>query len=367
MIMKNGQFIKTMQPGYATPDEVMDAHGSTIADVKYDGFRVQMHKKGNKFKAFTRNANEYLYAAYPELEQVAAELPDCIIEGELIGEGKSHAEQFNNMQKRFRRPGLNQKKLDELIVSTLFKDIPLNLRVFETLEFEGQDLSQLPLEQRRACTNKFDSKLIKPVEYAVAENLEELEAVLENTFKGTEEGRVCKNPQSLYMPGKRNINWVKFKRSETLDLAVVGVYDEKKLKHLNLPFTSALVATYNKESGQYETICKVSTRKRGLADKMYKKIKDKLQSQKPDNTNFSKKMTGSHVPDLYIAPEDSVVLEISAMNLTYSSNWHTCGQEGNKSYSARVCHPKDVRYDKASTQATSTQDVIKLYALQEGN
>jgi DNA ligase-1 len=100
-----GLFIPTMQPSYADIHEVIAAHGRTSADLKYDGYRVQVHKQKDRQKVYTRNGNELNYECYPEIIEVVKKLPECLIEAELVGDGKSHKEVFDNVKKRFRRPG----------------------------------------------------------------------------------------------------------------------------------------------------------------------------------------------------------------------------------------------------------------------
>jgi len=48
--------------------EIMDRHnGRTMAEVKEDGYRMQVHKKGNKIKAYTRSMNGIILELFPEL------------------------------------------------------------------------------------------------------------------------------------------------------------------------------------------------------------------------------------------------------------------------------------------------------------
>jgi len=366
---KFGVFIPTMQPGYFTPEQVMVAHGTTFADMKYDGYRAQIHKAKKKFKIFTRNGNELNYDCYPEIVQVVKSLPPCLIEAELIGEGGNHKKVFDNVKKRFRRPGIKQASIDNYLESGIIDSTPLSLRVFETLSFEGKNLMGLTLSERRKYTERFDEQGISPAETQKITSLEQLEKIIDGTFKYKQEGRVCKNPDSLYLPGKRTIDWVKFKRSEPLDLVVVGFYNEKGY-NLDIPFTGVLCATYNEETGKYETMGKISTTRNGLAAEINQQIKGKTTQKQPKDVDFSEKLdlksNRKFIPDWYINPKDSVVLQVKAMNLNYSNNWQSCGLNNGKAFSMRIGFADEVRYDKSSKQATTTQAVEQLYLAQEG-
>jgi len=362
-----GLFIPTMQPSYADLSEVMAAHGTTSADLKYDGYRVQVHRQKDKYKIYTRNGNELNYQCYPEITKIVEKLPECLIEAELVGEGSSHKQVFDNVKKRFRRPGINDKSIEKYVGSGIIKQTPLSLRVFDTLYFQGKYLIDVPLFERRNYTEKFDSKGIQPSETKVVDSVEKLEALLDSTFKNKQEGRVCKNPNSIYLPGKSTIDWVKFKRFEPLDLVVVGFYNEKAYG-MNLPFTSVLCATLNKETGKYETIGKIAATRKGIAHEIYSFVKDNIIRQKPANVIFSEKLSSrackKFMPDKFINPENSVVLEVRAMNLNRSENWQSCGYKDGKAYSMRIGFAHQLRDDKNPKQATTTQIIEKLYKMQ---
>lgn len=365
--MKNFyEYIKTMQPSYADLNEVVELHrGSTFAELKYDGYRLQIHK-GEQIRIYTRNANELNYECYPDIMEIVSKLPSCIIDAELVGTGSSHKEVFDNVKQRFRREGISQKAVDNYLGSGVVANVPLHLRVFETLNFEGRWLDKLPLEERRKYTEKLGSEGILPSESVRIYSTKDLENLLEDTFKKRQEGRVCKKPGSVYIPGGDGIEWVKFKRYEPLDLVVVGFYTENF--RMNIPFGSVLCATYNEATGMYETIGKVGVTRNGFADQINNEVKGKLSKGIPGNVVLSEKISkDKHMPDFFINPDDSVVIEVRAMNLNFSENWHTCGMKNGKAYSMRIGFMQQLRNDKSPKQSTKTSAVQKLYELQVKN
>ncbi|MBW3017397.1 hypothetical protein KY316_03405, partial [Candidatus Woesearchaeota archaeon] len=193
----------------------------------------------------------------------------------------------------------------------------------------------------------------------------QLEDVIKQTFKNRQEGRVCKDPNSIYKTGKKTIDWVKFKKFEPLDLVVVGFYNETQYG-LDIPFTGVLCATYNEATRMYETIGKVATTRNGIAKEINSIVAARMSQSMPQNVVFSDKMKGKNMPAFYIKPEDSIVLEVKAMNIDKSNNWQTCGKENGKAYSMRIGFVEQIRDDKAPKQATTTEGVKKLYKLQSG-
>jgi DNA ligase-1 len=362
-----GTFIPTMQPGYYTPEEVMEAHKQTTqADIKYDGYRTQIHKKGSQFKIFTRNGNELEYECYPEITEIVKKLPSGIIEAELLGQGKTHKETFDNIKKRFRKPGLSEVSKDKYFESGIIKSTPLQLRVFDVLQFEGKNYMDLPLHERRRKIETFEEYGILPAETTLITSEEELLKVLEDTFAKRLEGRVCKDPQSKYIPdNNKSIEWVKFKRSESLDLVVVGTYNEPSY-NTQIPCTSVLCAAYNRETKEFETLGKIGVTRNGLINKLYPMIEKKLTIEIPENLSITEKLIAQTKPVKYVNPLESIVLEINAMNIDFTQNNQACGREHSKAYSLRIAYAKEIREDKKPIQATTTQDIIKLYQMQKG-
>ncbi|MFC1722839.1 hypothetical protein ACFL0V_01740 [Nanoarchaeota archaeon] len=362
-----GEFVPTMQPTYASHEEVMEAHGGrTQADVKYDGYRVQVHKGSRGVKIFTRNRNELNYACYPDLMKIVEGLPNGIIEAELVGEGGTHKQVFDNVKRRFRRPGIKPESVQKYLSSGIVSDVPLALRVFDVVKYGRREVGRLPLSERRKIVEGIEGPGIQPAETQLIRGLDELVAVIDDSFSGMQEGRVCKNPDSQYIPGRKGIDWVKFKRSETLDLVVVGFY--KMDPHIDDPYTSVLCTTYNDETGMYETIGKIGVIRDGMAYDIHELVGENRTPFWPDNIDTSnmKKRRDSHVPNWWIKPEESLVLEVKAMNINYNRNWQSCGLKGGKAYSMRIAYATQIRHDKGPLEATKTSDVEMLYRIQEG-
>jgi len=364
-----GKFIPVMKPSYASVEETMHAHhGTSAAEIKYDGYRIQVHKAGPELKLFTANGNEYNYTCYPEIVEIAQSLPDGIIEAELVGKGDSHLEVFTKVKKRFRREGLGEASLKKYKESGIIAQVPLELKVFDTLAHEGKSLINVPWNERRAFTELLDEKGISPSEVTYLSSVEDLVAHINTVTNHKEEGLVCKNPSSLYLPGNRTLDWIKFKRFDTIDLVIVGLYQEKS-SAADLPFTGVLCATYNELTRMYETLGKVSVVRNRLADEIYPLIAGKGASTPSNNVSLSEKLSSTKerrfLPCQFIAPEDSVVLEVRAMNLQYGENWQSCGKENGKSFSMRIAYAQGIRYDKSPKHATTTNLVKKMYGLQK--
>lgn len=198
--------IESMNPIYlgASDDElyetILNEHGGkTFAEVKEDGYRVQLHKKGDIIQGYTRSMNAVELSLFPELKQSLQNLPDCILDAELAGDNQIGHHAFNSVKKRFRHR-INQKGIENYLQSGLKEEFPLALRVFDTLYWENKDLVSQPLMKRRKYTENILESKIVPSTLNVISDPVELGNIFEGLVGEYYEGLVCKNPSSSYLP-----------------------------------------------------------------------------------------------------------------------------------------------------------------------
>jgi DNA ligase-1 len=367
MITKQQIFtpIESRNPVYLAGGEALfqeviaEHHGTTRAEIKEDGYRMQIHKRGGEVRAFTRSMNNYLLDLFPELETTLKTLPDCIIDTELIGEGIGHSG-FQAVKKRF-RARISEKGKEEYLQSDLTASFPVALRVFDTLYWEGQSLLESTLEERRAVTENISGRKIQPSVSNLISDPEELKSWFERLVGENYEGLVCKDPSSLYSPGARNSEWIKLKRAENLDLVVLGVYlDQENQSQIS----QVLCGTYNPESKHYETLAKVNAKRERMDLSLAELLAGKYVSEVPKNITLNpvlEKDLAELGPDYWIKPQQSVVVEVAAMNIQRGKNWNSCGYDGKNAYSLRIGWLRDIRYDKNPKQASTTELVQQIY------
>src|ERR1700736_1191472 len=108
---------------------------------KYDGIRVQIHKKGSEVRVFSRSLEDYTLM-FAELTAAAQALTDetLILDGEAIAYSKELEEYlpFQLTASRRRQHGIEQAA----------KDLPLVAFVFDILYRNGRDLTELPSAER---------------------------------------------------------------------------------------------------------------------------------------------------------------------------------------------------------------------------
>lgn len=329
--------------------QVIKKHkGRTIAEVKYDGYRLQVHKDG-EVSLFTRGLNQLDSRLFPDIVKQVLDLPRGIYDGELLGLG-SRLDAFNDVKRRVRG------EFDQSIINSH----PLQLRFFDILQFERKELVGLPLTERRVVLEKYVDNVSQQFSFEEASNLKD------NFFSITDqgyEGFVCKRPDSLYLPGGRTSDWIKLKRFITLDLAVLGIYKGEG-KASELPFAAVLMGAKNGQN--YESIVKVGISNKDLINNLYGKISSGLRGDVPCGVILSpsleKKSYSRKVPFQYVDPASSAVLEIKCLDVSRSKNWHSCGLADEEAYSLRIASIEKIREDKLMRDVTTTAQIAEIYS-----
>ena len=106
---------------------------------------------------------------------------------------------------------------------------------------------------------------------------------------------------------------------------------------------------------------KVNAKREGLGKAAERLIKNKMTEKRPGRISLSPKMKQEEMPDFFIEPKDSIVLEIKAMNILRGKNSYSCGLEDETAYSLRIGWVKGIRQDKKYTDATTTCQIESLY------
>jgi DNA ligase-1 len=323
--------------------------GDTFCEIKYDGYRINVHKYDDgKIRLFTRNLNELSIDVFPDLLSYTNSLPSGIFDCEMLGMDEG-IDGFNAVKKRVRK---------EAIVKDV-ENYPLQLRFFDVLLDQGKELIDLPLSERRRILENYSDNVSLQANFSEGDELSEY---FSNVTNRGLEGLVCKNPTSKYKLGARNNNWVKLKKFLTLDLAVLGVYQGVG-KAASLPFAALLLGA--KKGDKYETITKVGISNKQMIDLIHSQIGGHYLDEAPENVVISDKVyTRTYArkkPAAYVSPLANMVIEVEAMNVTKSKNWHTCGLDEGKAYSLRIPRIIMVRDDKTSEDCNTTYDISGIY------
>jgi bifunctional non-homologous end joining protein LigD len=108
----------------------------------------------------------------------------------------------------------NPRRAEQLATSN-----PVTLLVFDLLEVDGEDLMRQPLTQRRA---RLDALAVEGPSWQVPATYDDGSMLLDATGRQGLEGMVSKRRASLYVPGRRSEDWLKFPHRPTASYVVGG-------------------------------------------------------------------------------------------------------------------------------------------------
>ena len=185
-------------------------------EYKYDGFRCQVHKKGDQVELWTRNM-ENVTPQFPDIvERVKQNVKgDVILDGEILGLIKGKFVPFQEISQRIKR------KYD---IEKMVKELPVVYATWDILYFE-KSLIDLPQRERREILKKHikSSDELFVSEQIIIENEEEGDKFYKKSLDMGNEGVVAKDLNAAYKPGNRVGCWLKIKPvMDPLDLVIVG-------------------------------------------------------------------------------------------------------------------------------------------------
>lgn len=326
------------------------------SEVKYDGERVQIHKKRSEFKFFSRNlkpVQEHKIAKIKEfLPKAFPDANDLILDSEII-----MVDTISGSLLPFGTLGKHKKQELENASTCLF--------IFDCLYFNGDDLTKKNLKERK----KFLEKNMQPIkyhielsEYKLLTTKNELVEMTKEVLKKGLEGLVLKGVDTIYEPGKRR--WLKVKKdyllegsiADNADLVVLGAY--YGTGKMGSRFSIFLMGCYDESFNIWKTVTKVHS---GLDDatmeKMHKHLEPLMES-----FNAKKKLPQwvqidrTLIPDVLAKdPFKMPVFEIVAAEFT-NSDVHTAN-----SISMRFPRITKIRHDKSPKEATNLEELTHLF------
>lgn len=341
-----------------TPAEIVDKLGKCAVEGKFDGFRVQVHKKGKDVWIYSRK-QEPMTHMFPDLVKAVKEYieaKECILEGEAIGYNED-----TNTYLPFQETITRKRKHD---VSAAANRIPLHLFVFEVLYKDGKDLTPLTYTERRGIIEAMitPNKIIAPARMELVETPEELQRVFDECISDGLEGVIAKDLNAPYVAGARKFAWIKLKKSyqgnlaDTVDVAIIGFYKGKG-KRTEFGLGGLLTAVYDPEEQQFRSIAKIGT---GFNEEEMQSLFDRLSKlavkEKPVNVDSELE------PDIWTVPE--IVIEVTADEITRSPT-HKCAWNGNEGLALRFPRLTKFRDDKKVTDITTVSEILEMYEMQK--
>jgi len=344
----------------SSPEEILEKlGGKCVAEYKYDGERIQAHKKRDEVVLFSRRL-ENISSQYPDVVKLLKECvkaKDAILEAECVAIDPDTGEMrpFQELMHRRRKYGIEEA----------MGGYPVSLFMFDALYVDRKDLTLKPYPIRRRALEEamVESGEVKIAKYIKTDNAKKLEKFFLEAIENGCEGLVCKSiaEDSVYQAGSRGWLWIKYKRdyksemTDTVDLVVVGAFHGRGKRAGT--YGALLLAAYNPEKDVFETVTKCGT---GFTDEDLAKLPEVLQKHK--FVHKHPRVRSMIEADVWFEPV--VVIEILGAEMTLSPV-HVCAMDViRKGSGLAIRFPRftgNYRLDKAAEDATTIEEIVEMY------
>jgi bifunctional non-homologous end joining protein LigD len=198
-----------VEPALATSIEKVPSGNRWIHEIKFDGYRVQVHLRDAAVKVFTRRGNDWTN----RFRKIAADAwhvgaGSAVIDGEVVVPAANGSTDFSVLQNELK--GRSTK---------------IVLVAFDLLYLNGYDLRKLPLFERKALLKK----ILAETDVQFSESFEvDGREMFKHACEIGLEGVVSKVRDSRYLSGRSN-DWVKktCAQRETLPIAGFALKENK--------------------------------------------------------------------------------------------------------------------------------------------
>ncbi len=330
--------LKAIRPMLAQPSEsiadAMSDLGTAALQYKMDGARIQVHKRGDEVRIFTRQLHD-VTSRLPEIVDRVREMAadTLILDGEAIALGKDNRPlPFQVTMRRFGRSS---------DVADMVNKLPMSDFYFDCLYADGAELIDEPLSERQRALDTVVPEASR-IPQCISDDEREAAEFLARAFDDGHEGLMAKSLTSTYMAGNRGADWRKIKQVHTLDLVIIAAEwgsGRRKgwLSNLHL-------AARDDETDEFVMLGKTF---KGLTDKTLKWQTDAFLEREVSREE--------HV--VHVRPE--LVVEI-AVNDIQESQQYPAGM------ALRFARVKRYRKDKAPNEADTVSTVRQLFEAGRG-
>ncbi len=348
----------------SNPQEIMTkVGGRALVEYKYDGERMQVHKRGEEIAIFSRR-QERISSQYPDVVEYVSKFvraDECVIEGECVAidPGTGEMRPFQELMRRRRKTDIKE----------MTKEVPVSLFFFDVLYIDGRDVTNLPMLERRSILEKIieRSQHTHLTTGEVTDDPERLEAIFMTALDTGHEGVIAKaiHKDSIYQAGSRSWLWIKLKASYTeglsdsVDLVIVGAFHGRG-KRTGV-YGTILASAYDEDTDTFPTVCKIGT---GFTDEILDELKRRLDPLVLETRD--PKVISDLEADVWFEPK--LVIEVLGDEITVSPT-HPAGREQMREGGLAIRFPRFTgrfRDDKDPRQATTVADLIDLFEQQRG-
>jgi bifunctional non-homologous end joining protein LigD len=240
-------------------DKAFDLEG-WIYEIKWDGYRAVAFMNKNQLEIKSRNNKSFNGKFYPIYNEFKKLKLNAVIDGEVVVVGDDGQANFGALQ--------NWRSES---------DGTLLYYVFDILWYNGYDLTNLPLVDRKAILKQVlpQSDIIQLSQDFETSGIEFLDAARQMGL----EGIMAKRKDSVYEIGNRTKDWLKIKANKRQEVVIGGF---TRNVDTSKPFSSLLVGVF--EKGNFVYTGKIGT---GFNIKTQKELMEQFMPLITDKVPFA--------------------------------------------------------------------------------
>ncbi|MGD0476635.1 MAG: ATP-dependent DNA ligase [Nitrososphaerales archaeon] len=316
----------------ASPSEVAAHFGKEVyAEYKYDGVRVQVHKRGDEVRLYSRRLEDITTSFAEAASSISRAEGSFILDGEIVPFTEGRPLPFQLLQRRLGR----MEGFEDVA-----KKVPVTYFAFDILYRDGKEKVGLALTERRNELSTVMEGVGVLAHSEVVRKATEIEAAFRRSRRQGYEGLVLKDPGSPYTMGRRGSGWVKLKEElDTVDAVIVAAeYGHGKRAGVISDYTFAV-----RDGGALRTIGKAYS---GLTDAEILEMTGRMKELTEEDHGYWRR----------VRPE--VVVEV-AFDSVQRSLRHDSG------YALRFPRIKRIRRDKSVADTDTVETVARIFSRQK--
>ncbi|WP_034858897.1 DNA ligase D [Sinorhizobium sojae] len=192
---KKSAFPTFIEPCHPTLKRRPPGGPDWVHEIKFDGYRAQLHINGGKITIYTRTGLDWT-KEFKSIATAAEDLAghDAVIDGEVTVFGKTGLPDFQALRRELAKRSSPH----------------LTFQAFDLLYLDGYDLRRVPLIERKRVLRELLEDAAGTIAYVDHLELDEGEAIYRHACEMGLEGIVSKGKDSRYRSGRQEI-WTKTK------------------------------------------------------------------------------------------------------------------------------------------------------------
>ena len=274
---------------YAIEDSTQEENAADYYfEHKWDGIRAQIIIRDDQVFIWSRG-EELVTDRYPELHQLKDKLSNgTVLDGEILPFPDGELGSFKDLQQRIGRKKVSKK---------LLKEVPVIFKTYDILEDNGQDVRQVPFEERRyRLEKKVQDALLSTniLHLTQVYSFPDWSSAARERARAREfrsEGLMVKKKDGVYRVGRKKGDWWKWK-SDPLTIDAVLIYAMRGHGRRSNLFTDYTFAVWDDEKQNLITFAKAYS---GLTDKEFRQMDTWIKKNTIDKFGPIRSVTPHHV------------------------------------------------------------------------